>query len=165
MQVSTLVNPVLPQAAQRLSVDSDPAAAQTDAKPVVTQSPVAVTAPSSSPRSENEANAQKQQNDASRSPVDEKSLNKSIEKLNNSAKMFNAELEFSVDSTSGRQVVKVIDKSTQTVIRQIPSEEAINMSEALDKLSRPSAGQSSPDESKSAAALETFKGLLVSDKA
>lgn len=42
-------------------------------------------------------------------------------------------LEFSVDETSGRPIVKVIDKETRELIRQIPSEEVLAIAKALDK--------------------------------
>lgn len=43
-------------------------------------------------------------------------------------------LEFSIDRDSDRSVVKVVDKDTQEVIRQMPSREAIEIAKALDKL-------------------------------
>lgn len=43
-------------------------------------------------------------------------------------------LEFSFDSTTDRSVVKVVDKDTKEVIRQMPSREAIEIARALDKL-------------------------------
>lgn len=43
-------------------------------------------------------------------------------------------LEFSIDSASDRAVVKVVDKDTQEVIRQMPSREAMEIAQALDKL-------------------------------
>lgn len=43
-------------------------------------------------------------------------------------------LEFSVDEGSDRSVVKVVDRDTQEVIRQMPSREAIEIAKALDKL-------------------------------
>jgi flagellar protein FlaG len=43
-------------------------------------------------------------------------------------------LQFSVDQGSGRTVVKVVDAATDEVIRQIPSEELLAISRALDKL-------------------------------
>ncbi len=43
-------------------------------------------------------------------------------------------LQFSVDEELGRTVVRVTDAITNEVIRQIPSEEAIAISKALDKL-------------------------------
>jgi flagellar protein FlaG len=44
-----------------------------------------------------------------------------------------AELQFSVDESSGRSVIKVTDRATSDVIRQIPSEEALQISEGLDR--------------------------------
>ena len=43
-------------------------------------------------------------------------------------------LTFTVDQGSGKTVVKLMDSETGKVIRQIPSEEMIAMSEALDKM-------------------------------
>lgn len=46
----------------------------------------------------------------------------------------NSNLTFSVDQGSGKTVVKLMDSETGKVIRQIPSEEMIAMSEAMDKM-------------------------------
>ena len=43
-------------------------------------------------------------------------------------------LEFSMDEASGRTVITVVDTNTQEVIRQIPSEEVLRMSQELDKM-------------------------------
>lgn len=43
-------------------------------------------------------------------------------------------LEFSLDDESGRTIVKVVDTSTDEVIRQIPSEEMLEIARALDRL-------------------------------
>jgi len=43
-------------------------------------------------------------------------------------------LTFSVDQGSGKTIVKLMDSETGKVIRQIPSEEMIAMSEAMDKM-------------------------------
>lgn len=45
----------------------------------------------------------------------------------------NTSLQFSVDDQSGTRVVRLIDASTQEVIRQIPSEEMIRIAEGIDK--------------------------------
>jgi flagellar protein FlaG len=42
-------------------------------------------------------------------------------------------MEFSLDSESGRVVVKIIDSATQEVVRQIPMEEILALAKALDK--------------------------------
>ncbi|HAY10790.1 MAG TPA: flagellar protein [Thauera sp.] len=44
------------------------------------------------------------------------------------------DLLFSIDEDTGRTIVKVVDASTDEVIRQIPSEEIISIAKALDKL-------------------------------
>ncbi len=43
-------------------------------------------------------------------------------------------LHFSVDESLGRTVIEVIDSSSHEVIRQIPTEEALRIAKALDKL-------------------------------
>ena len=43
-------------------------------------------------------------------------------------------LQFSIDEDIGVAVVKVIDTESKKVIRQIPSEEVIDIAKALDKL-------------------------------
>lgn len=45
-----------------------------------------------------------------------------------------SDLQFSVDETSGISVVRVIDRATQQVIRQMPSEETLAIASALDRL-------------------------------
>ncbi|MDT8363783.1 MAG: flagellar protein FlaG [Nitrosomonas sp.] len=40
-------------------------------------------------------------------------------------------LKFSIDEDTGKTVVKIMDSQTNELIRQIPSEEAINISRAL----------------------------------
>lgn len=45
-----------------------------------------------------------------------------------------ATLEFSVDRSSERRVVKVVDAESGEVIRQFPSEEALKISQSLDRL-------------------------------
>lgn len=43
-------------------------------------------------------------------------------------------LLFSLDEDSGKTIITVVDSSTDEVIRQIPSEELVAISKALDKL-------------------------------
>jgi flagellar protein FlaG len=43
-------------------------------------------------------------------------------------------LEFSLDTESGTTVVKVVDNQTKEVIRQIPSEEMLNIAHAIDQM-------------------------------
>lgn len=56
-----------------------------------------------------------------------KSMNKAMESLSQS-------LEFSVDSDIHRTIVKVVDQQTKQVIRQIPTEEVVELAKALDQV-------------------------------
>jgi flagellar protein FlaG len=58
-------------------------------------------------------------------------LERLAESISNFVKSMNRDLTFSVHETSGHMVVKVLDGETKEVIKQIPSEEFLRMSEAL----------------------------------
>lgn len=76
-------------------------------------------------------------------PVSEEGVLQAIDQVNETIKsMGSNDLQFSVDKDTESVVVKVIDRQTHEVIRQIPSEEFLQIAKALDKL----------------------KGLLVQDK-
>jgi flagellar protein FlaG len=64
----------------------------------------------------------------------EKTLREAVDRVAKFVSLSNNELSFTVDSESGNNVVKVIDTASKEVIRQIPSEEVIAISQALDKL-------------------------------
>jgi len=46
------------------------------------------------------------------------------------------ELQFSVDETSGRSIIKFTDRATNEVIRQFPTEEALALTRAMDQFQR-----------------------------
>ena len=43
-------------------------------------------------------------------------------------------LQFSVDVTTGKTIVKLVDKETNEVIRQMPSREMLAIARALDRV-------------------------------
>jgi flagellar protein FlaG len=43
-------------------------------------------------------------------------------------------LNFSIDQESGKTVIRVVDSATQELIRQIPSEEVMSISHAINRL-------------------------------
>jgi len=43
-------------------------------------------------------------------------------------------LQFEIDQDSDQIVVKIIDQSTKEVVRQMPTEEALEMAKAIDKM-------------------------------
>ena len=61
-------------------------------------------------------------------------LKQAVRSINNTIQAFTRDIEFSVDQDTKEMVVKVMDKNTNQVIRQIPSEEALAIAKALDKL-------------------------------
>ena len=58
-------------------------------------------------------------------------LERLAESITNFVKNMDRDLTFSVHEASGHTVVKVLDGETKEVIKQIPSEEFLRMSEAL----------------------------------
>ncbi|HYD60989.1 MAG TPA: flagellar protein FlaG [Noviherbaspirillum sp.] len=57
-----------------------------------------------------------------------KSINKTLQGLSQG-------LEFTIDEDSNRTIVKIVDKDTKDVIRQIPTKEALEIAKALDQAS------------------------------
>jgi flagellar protein FlaG len=62
------------------------------------------------------------------------SVREAVAALNRAAKALNNSVQLSLDSGSGRAVVRVIDSETGQLIRQIPSEEALELRRALDRI-------------------------------
>lgn len=65
---------------------------------------------------------------------DSTEVNKAIAHINDALQARSQDLRFSVDTDSKRVVVKIIDQQTNQVLRQIPTEEALEISKSLDKL-------------------------------
>jgi flagellar protein FlaG len=61
-------------------------------------------------------------------------LDTAVESINDFISTVANNLEFSVDRDTEQVVVKVVDKETHEVVKQFPSEEALAISKALDKL-------------------------------
>lgn len=66
-------------------------------------------------------------------PVDAKMLEKAVKDLSQGVQNLQRSLQFSIDESSGRTVIKVVDKDTQEVIRQIPEQQVLEMAARLDK--------------------------------
>lgn len=75
-------------------------------------------------------------NEAAKSakPYTRDQLDQAVSTINKTMQATSQNLEFSVDSDTRDVVVKVIDQQTKQVLRQIPSEEAIEISKSIDKL-------------------------------
>lgn len=67
-------------------------------------------------------------------PVDRGQLKEAVEKVNKTIRALSQDLQFTVDEQTGIDLVKVVDKETKEVIRQIPSEEMVAIAKRLDEL-------------------------------
>lgn len=91
-----------------------------------------------------------QRDDPAQSPAvvpEPQGLASAVEELNAYVQSNQRDLEFSIDDSSGQTVVKVVDPQSGEVIRQIPSELALNLAQALR------------------AGAELTAGLIVSEQA
>lgn len=66
--------------------------------------------------------------------VSDDQLKDIVKAVNDFVKPFNDTLLFSIDKDTGTTVVKVVDTETEEVIKQIPSEEMLALSKALEQL-------------------------------
>jgi flagellar protein FlaG len=66
--------------------------------------------------------------------VDKAAMREAIVVANKAMQSLERGLEFSVDAESGEMLVRVIDRATRQVIRQIPSEEMLAIARALDRM-------------------------------
>jgi len=95
-------------------------------------------------KTETETETEKQQETVTekKSPVDfikeasKEELDKTVVKLNDSLQVVQRNLEFSIDKELGQVVINVIDKKTKDIVRQIPSEEVLELAKNLHKISK-----------------------------
>jgi len=69
--------------------------------------------------------------DSSKKEVTAEQAEKVVEQLNNHAQSVNRDLQFSVDDDSGKTVIKVVNSNTAELVRQIPSEEVLRLSQTI----------------------------------
>ncbi len=95
-------------------------------------------APTTSAKAAELASSQRQQRVEAKNQSSENTQKLSVEdavkRLTDFVAPTNSEINFSIDEESGVRVVKVLDSQSKEVIRQFPSEEAIQLAMALDKL-------------------------------
>ena len=70
----------------------------------------------------------------SQEPLTVQQLEKVAQQLQDFVGEMNHGLEFSVDKDSGRDVIKVIDKSTGDLVKQFPSEEVLTLVAKLSEM-------------------------------
>ncbi|MCG5501472.1 flagellar protein FlaG [Ectothiorhodospira lacustris] len=67
-------------------------------------------------------------------PSDARSLDAAVEQINDFVQVIQRDLEFSIDDDTGRTIVKVLDRHTQELIRQVPPEEFLAMVAHLEEV-------------------------------
>jgi flagellar protein FlaG len=61
-------------------------------------------------------------------------VKEAVQKANQTMQALSNDLEFLIDEESDRTIVRVIDQATKEVIRQMPSEEVLEIAKALDRV-------------------------------
>lgn len=102
-------------------------------------------------RTEREARVADQQADLSR-----ESLERLVERISQQISIERRSLSFTVNDELGRTIVKVIDRETDEVIRQIPSEELVRFAEAINSINEQRSAGAGP---------AAGTGLLIQEKA
>ena len=115
--------------AQLGKVISSPAAGSTVARaaPLTTASGSRETAAPQPP-------AQKPVQAPAQAPMSSEAVKQVARQINEFLKSSSSNLQFSVDADSSKVVVRIVDAQTNEVIRQIPSEEMLAMSQAMDQM-------------------------------
>src|SRR5690606_25668407 len=67
-------------------------------------------------------------------PQDEESVRQAVAAINRAAKALSNSVQLDLDSSTGRALVRVVDSETGQLIRQIPSEEVLELRRALDRI-------------------------------
>lgn len=81
------------------------------------------------PRKPNKRSQQPKKPETSRQDLED-----AVKAVNDFLKPINNAIQFSLDSESGKTIVKVIDVETKDIIRQFPSEEMMSIARAIDKM-------------------------------
>ena len=74
------------------------------------------------------------QAERSSAAADPQQLEAAVEQLAQAMQNVQRNLNFSIDESSGRTVVKVIDSSSDEIIRQFPSEEALALARRMKEM-------------------------------
>ena len=67
-------------------------------------------------------------------PESEEQIKQAVQDIQGAVDNLAHNLRFSIDEDTGRTIIKVMDAHTDEVIRQIPTEEAIEIARTLDKI-------------------------------
>lgn len=71
--------------------------------------------------------------DGEQDEADHADVQSAVERINQSLPPSSQGIEFAVDADSERVIVKVVDRETREVLRQMPTQEALDIAKALDR--------------------------------
>ena len=66
--------------------------------------------------------------------VDKEIFENAVEELNHNIKIFNSQLSFKVDDNTGKTVIRISERDTNKVIREIPPEALLRLASKLNEL-------------------------------
>ena len=61
-------------------------------------------------------------------------LKSAVDNINQMLQQANKDVEFSVDDSTKKSIIKVVDSTTGDLIRQFPSEEGLSVTRAIDRI-------------------------------
>ncbi|MDB5803666.1 MAG: flagellar protein, partial [Betaproteobacteria bacterium] len=64
--------------------------------------------------------------------ADSRALQDAVQSANDAVRQMSTNLQFETDQSTGKVVVRVIDAETQKVLRQMPSEEMLALSQSVN---------------------------------
>ncbi len=99
-------------------------------QPVKANTPVQPSGGAEEPRKA-DVSAATELNGRSSQAVDEQAVEEIVEDLNEFAQQVERQLQFSVDRQSGKTVIRVVDRATEEVVRQIPADEILELQRRL----------------------------------
>lgn len=67
-------------------------------------------------------------------PASADEVTEATQRVEKFVQAMSSDLQFTVDDSSGAFVIRIVDRATQEVIRQMPSEEMLAIAKALDRL-------------------------------
>lgn len=100
--------------------------------PELVKLPAGKNAPAEKDRLESLVRVREPANESEKQPVEQ--IKEAVEKLNTQALASSHTLKFSLDEKLGKAIISVVDRETNEVIRQIPPETALKISEAFDQV-------------------------------
>ena len=106
---------------------------QTD-RPVASSRPPVGQGPATEAATTKSLASVQEQAQAAREQASREDVESAVKKANQVVQASVRDLEFTVDDSSGKTVVKVVDRATKEVIRQIPSDEMLAIAESIERM-------------------------------